>query len=137
MRLKEGLPQLTSSKVVFRTFLVTLKQTDHAELQYLYNWLSTWFWKGKTSWKHPQINLEASFFCLWLWCYQWFPVLNLYDECVPSFYRFHVLKKQNVIKTNSQTDQVTWVDQRHVKVKSYENRQLKLKIVYWEESIIF
>ena len=27
MRLKNGLPQLTSSKVVFRTFLATLKQS--------------------------------------------------------------------------------------------------------------
>ena len=32
-----------------------------------------------------------------------------------------------ILKTNSQTDQVTWVDQRHVRVKSYEKRQLKLK----------
>ena len=30
MRLKQGLPRLTSSKVVFRTFLATLKQTDQS-----------------------------------------------------------------------------------------------------------
>ena len=44
-----------------------------------------------------------------------------------SFSDFTFLEKQKLIKTNSQTDQVTWVDQRHVKVKSYEKRQLKLK----------
>ena len=50
MCLKKGLPWLTSSKVVFRTFFCDT-QTDHAELKWLYNWLSTWFWKRKTSWK--------------------------------------------------------------------------------------
>ena len=44
-----------------------------------------------------------------------------------SFCGFHVLEKHKLIKTNSQTDEVTWVDHRHVKVKSYEKRQLKLK----------
>ena len=44
-----------------------------------------------------------------------------------SFYRFQVFEKQKLTKTNNQTDQVTWIDQRHVKVKSYEKRQLKLK----------
>ena len=38
-----------------------------------------------------------------------------------------MFKRQKLIKTNSQTDQATWFDQRHVKVKSNEKRQLKLK----------
>ena len=46
---------------------------------------------------------------------------------VASFDRFHVIEKQKLTKTNSQIDLVTWVDQRCVIVKSYENRQLKLK----------
>ena len=39
-----------------------------------------------------------------------FLVLNPSDKWVPSFSRFHVLEKQKLIKTNSKTDQVTWVD---------------------------
>ena len=36
-----------------------------------------------------------------------------------------MVEKQNLIKKNSQTDQVMCVDQRQVKVKFYEKRQLK------------
>ena len=42
-----------------------------------------------------------------------------------SFYGFHVLEKQKLIKTNTRTDQVMSVDQRYMKVKSYEKRRLK------------
>ena len=51
--------------------------------------------------------------------------MNEYLEA--SFYKFHVLEKQKLIKTNNQTDQVTRIDQRHAKVKSFEKRQLKLR----------
>ena len=40
---------------------------------------------------------------------------------VASFYRFHMLDKQKLIKKNSQTDQVARIDQRHVKVRFYKN----------------
>ena len=46
-----------------------------------------------------------------------------------SFHRFHVLEKQKLIKTNNQTDQVTWIDQRHAKVKSYEKRSQRGRLL--------
>ena len=42
-----------------------------------------------------------------------------------TFYRFHVAEKPKLINTNSQTDQVTWVDLCNSKVKFYKERQLK------------
>ena len=36
-------------------------------------------------------------------------------------------EKLEIMKTNRQKDQVMWVDLDHVKVKSYEKQQLKLK----------
>ena len=56
-------------------------------------------------------------------------IIGSYDEWVHSvfFYRFQVLEKLNLIMKNSQTDQVTWVDHRHVRLKSCEKLQLKLK----------
>ena len=55
----------------------------------------------------------------------WFLILKMNGYLAAYFYKFHVLEK--LINTNSQTDQATWVDQRHMKVKSYEKRQLRLK----------
>ena len=40
-----------------------------------------------------------------------------------SFYRFHVLEKQKLIKTNGQTEQLMFADLSQVKVKFYEKRQ--------------
>ena len=57
----------------------------------------------------------------------WFLILKMNGHLETCFHRFHVLEKQKLIKTNRQTDQVTWVDLRHVKVESYEKQQLKLK----------
>ena len=54
-------------------------------------------------------------------------IFKMNEYLAVYFYRFHVFEKQKLIKTNSQTEQVTWVNQRHEKVKSYEKRQLKLK----------
>ena len=54
-----------------------------------------------------------------------FLILQMNRYLAASFNRFYVLEKQKLIKTNSQTDQITWVDQRQV--KSYEKRQLNLK----------
>ena len=59
----------------------------------------------------------------------WFLILKMNGYLTPSFYRFHALEKQKLIKTNSQTEQDTWVKQRQMKVKSYEKRQLKLKSI--------
>ena len=56
-----------------------------------------------------------------------FLILKMNGYLAASFYRFHVLVKQKLIKTNEQAEQVTWVDQLQVNVKSYEKRQLKLK----------
>ena len=75
MCLKKGLPRLTSSKVVFRTFLVTLKQITQS-----YSSCITDFENGK----HLEKHLEASFLYLWLRCYQCFWVLDTYDEWVLS-----------------------------------------------------
>ena len=52
----------------------------------------------------------------------WFLFLKMNGYLAASFYRFHMLENQKLIKTNSRTDQVT-----SVMVKSYETRQLKLK----------
>ena len=54
-----------------------------------------------------------------------FLILKMNGYLAASFNRFHVLEKQKLIMTKSQTDQVTWVDQHQV--KSYEKRQLKSK----------
>ena len=59
----------------------------------------------------------------------WFLILKMNGYLAPSFYRFHTLEKQKLIKTNSQTEQDTWVKQHQMKVKSYEKRQLKLKYI--------
>ena len=32
----------------------------------MHKWLPTWFWKGKASWRYLEINIEVSFFFLWL-----------------------------------------------------------------------
>ena len=41
-----------------------------------------------------------------------FLILKMNGYLVASFYRFRKLEKQKLIKTNSKTDQVTWVVQR-------------------------
>ena len=75
----------------------------------------------------------------------WFLIFKTNGYLVAFLYRFHVLEKQKLIKTNSQTDHVTWDEQRHVKVKYYEKWQLKLKyhlytekkVLYFKESLTF
>ena len=75
MRLKKGLPRLTSSKVVFRTFFATLKEITLSYSSCITDCQHD-FEKGKHHEKHLHINIEAFFLCLWLCCYQWFLVLN-------------------------------------------------------------
>ena len=47
----------------------------------------------------------------------WFLILKINGYLTTCFYKFHMLEKQKLMKTNSQTDQVRWV----CEVKSYEN----------------
>ena len=61
MSLKKGLPRLTSSKVVFRTFLATLKQIRQSYSSCITDCQHD-FEKGK----HLEKHLEVFFFCLWL-----------------------------------------------------------------------
>ena len=51
----------------------------------------------------------------------WFLILKMNGCLAACFYKFHVIEKQKLIKTNSQIDRVTRVRE----VKSYEKRQLK------------
>ena len=51
------------------------------------------------------------------------------------FYRFHVLEKQKIIKANSLIDQVTWVDQRHVKV--LRKTAIKIKVSITEKKVLY
>ena len=51
----------------------------------------------------------------------WFLVLKMNGYLAACFYKFHILEKQKLIKTNSQIDPVM----RDCEVKSYEKRQLK------------
>ena len=55
----------------------------------------------------------------------WFLILKMNGYLVASVYTdFMCLKSKN---SSRQTDQVTWVDQRRVKVRSYEKQRLELK----------
>ena len=63
MRLKKGLPRLTSAKVVFRTFLATLKQITQSYSSCITDCQHD-FEKGKHHKKQLHINIEASFLCL-------------------------------------------------------------------------
>ena len=51
------------------------------------------------------------------------------------FYRFNVLEKQKIIKANSLIDQVTWVDQRHVKV--LRKTAIKIKVSITEKKVLY
>ena len=51
------------------------------------------------------------------------------------FYRFHVLEKQKINKANSQIDQVTWVDQHHVKV--LRKTAIKIKVSITEKKVLY
>ena len=53
-------------------------------------------------------------------------ILKMNEYLGATFYRFHVAEKPKLINTNSQTDQVTWIDLCNSKVKFYKERQLKL-----------
>ena len=58
----------------------------------------------------------------------WFLILKINGYLTTSFYKFHMLEKRKLMKTNSQTDQVRWV----CEVKSYKNGNLKKKILYFK-----
>ena len=125
MRVKKDLSRSTSPKVVFRTFLATPNQITQScitDCQYDFE-----------KEKHLE-NTFRSMLKLPSFVYDydaisdsWFLILKANGYLTASFYKFHVLEKQKLIKTSSQTNQVKWDDQRHVNVKSYEKRQLKLK----------
>ena len=62
----------------------------------------------------------------------WFLILKMNGYLAACFYKFHVLGKQKLIKTK-QPD-------RPIRVgswKSYEKRQLKIKVLYFKESFTF
>ena len=133
MPVKKGLPRLNSSKVMFRTFLTTLKQImqsysscitdcqhDFEKEKHFENTFKSIFFKSI-------LKLSSSVYDYGVINDSRFLILKVNWYLAASFYRFHVLGKQKLIKTNSQIDQFMWVDQRHVMIKSYEIRQLILK----------
>ena len=72
----------------------------------------------------------------------WFLILKMKKNLAVPFYRFHVLEKQKINKANSQIDQVTWVDQHHVKVLRKTAIKIKAsitekKVLYFKEKFIF
>ena len=113
---------------MFRTFLATLRQIKQS-----YSSCLTYCQYDFENGKHLQntfkqtLKLPSSVYDYDVINDSLFLILKMNGYTAASFYGFHVLEKQKLIKTNSQTDQVTWVDQRHMKVKSYEKQQLKLK----------
>ena len=125
MRVKKDLSRSTSPKVVFRTFLATPNQItqsciidcqyDFEKERHLENTFRSILKLPSSVYDYDAISDSC------------FLILKVNGYLTASFYKFHVLEKQKLIKTSSQTNQVKWDDQRHVKVKSYEKRQLKLK----------
>ena len=123
MRLKKGLPRLTSSKAVFRTFLATLKQSyscwivdcrhDFEQGKHLEN---TFKWK---------VKLPSSVCGYDVISDSWFLILKMNGYLAASFCRFLVLERQELIKDRKTKSRrlasATW------RQKSYEKRQLKLK----------
>ena len=124
LRLQRSLPRLTNSKVVFKTFWghsnrsrrVTVVDISDCQRDF----------EKKTSSNKYCSFLPLSMIIMVIHD-SWFLILEINGYLAASFSRFQIPEKQKLIKTKSQKDQVTWVDQRHVKVKSYEKKQLKLK----------
>ena len=79
-------------------------QADHVELQNLSQWLSTWFGKRKTSWKHFQINIKAFFDSIWLRCF---------DYVCPMFQWFYAIRS-NAANSFGKLG-LTWAVFRHSK----------------------
>ena len=136
MRLNKGPLRLTSSKVVSRTFLATHKQTDDAELKQLYKWLSTWFWKEITSWKHLQINIEASssVYDYNVFNDSWFLILKMNEYLF--FTDFICLKsKINQDKQPARPSHVSWPVPREGKV--LWKTTTKIKVSFTEKKVFF
>ena len=135
-RSKKGPLWLSSSKVVSRTFLATHKQTDDAELKQLYKWLSTWFWKEITSWKHLQINIEASssVYDYNVFNDSWFLILKMNEYLF--FTDFICLKsKINQDKQPARPSHMSWPVPREGKV--LWKTTTKIKVSFTEKKVFF
>ena len=62
-----------------------------------------------------------------------FLILKRNGYLAASFYRLRVPEKQKLIKTNSQTDQVTWVDRE----KSYERTTTKIEVSFIGKKVLY
>ena len=133
MRLKKGLPRLTSSKVASKTFLAMVKQITQIYSGCIVNMIL----KRENILKTPSDK-----YILWLWCYQWFSVLNPLDEWVPSALCLQIShEKQKLIKTNRPSHgswpmlcegKVLWQTTTKIKVSF-----TKKKVLYFKESFTF
>ena len=99
-----------------------------------------WFGERKTSWRHFEINIKASFFCIWLRCCQWFLVLNPSDEWLPSGFFLKISRsrkaKFNQDRQLDRPSHVCWpVPCEQVKVK-FMKTTAKLKVSFTEKKVL-